>query len=223
MTCLKAGSERRTSKWPVFVLRHTKFQNLSLMRSTSIALCASVPLICCRKTNGSASFRGRSTQAAEPNGMRPNVVGLPAAIRALRNWTVRVLPSYLVVTPCPPRTISGNQPGGSICAPVFLCSILRIVSAPSSTVRQFKGKFKVKNKPQDHDDGSAVSDRAVPWTGCLRSPLPMVGARRAPKASAPRLTWWYVPLRALSVRDAIIGCDDEPFSSWLLPKTPSSS
>lgn len=119
---MKAGSERNTSKWPAFVLLHMNFQNRTSLRSTAIMFAASVPFICCFKKTGSASFKGRSTQAAEPRGIRPYVLGVPAATGDLPNRTVRVSPSCVAVTPRPPLTISGKNPGGSMDISIFaLC------------------------------------------------------------------------------------------------------
>jgi hypothetical protein len=118
--CMKSGSERRTSKCPALVFRHTNLQNRTPLRSTSLALDAVPWSVCCFKTDGSALFTGRSSQAAEPSGIRPYVVGLPAATGDLRNRTVRVPLSYVELSPAPPRTISGNQPGGSIHLPFAL-------------------------------------------------------------------------------------------------------
>ena len=86
----KARSERTASKWPAFVLWLTNFQNPTLLRSTLSTSSARSRSICCRTTAGSATFKGRSTQAAEPARMFPNVVGSPAATGDLPKWTFSV-------------------------------------------------------------------------------------------------------------------------------------
>ena len=86
----KARSERTASKWPAFVLWHTNFQNPTLLRSTPSTSSARSRFICWRTTDGSATFTGRSTQAAEPAGMRPYVAGSPAATGDLPKWTLSV-------------------------------------------------------------------------------------------------------------------------------------